>query len=54
MAPERLSWLQTRILSWLMAEDQRLRGTMAGADHLRPRTLDHGAVGKLLKEVEAP
>jgi DNA-binding MarR family transcriptional regulator len=32
MAPERLSQLQRRILAWLMAEDRRLRGTMA-ADH---------------------
>ena len=32
MAPERLSRLQRRILTWLAAEDQRTRGTMA-ADH---------------------
>jgi hypothetical protein len=32
MAHERLSRLQRRILAWLVAEDQRLRGTMA-AEH---------------------
>ena len=32
MAPARLSRLQHRILAWLLAEDQRTRGTMA-ADH---------------------
>jgi DNA-binding MarR family transcriptional regulator len=32
MAPERLSRLQRRILAWLVAEDVRLRGTMA-AEH---------------------
>jgi hypothetical protein len=26
MAPERLSYLQRRILAWLVAEDQRTRG----------------------------
>ena len=31
MAPERLSRLQRRILTWLMAEDQRTRGTMAAS-----------------------
>ena len=29
MARERLSRLQRRILVWLVAEDRRLRGTMA-------------------------
>ena len=28
MADQRLSRLQLRILAWLVAEDQRLRGTM--------------------------
>jgi DNA-binding MarR family transcriptional regulator len=32
MSAERLSRLQRRILAWLLAEDQRTRGTMA-ADH---------------------
>jgi DNA-binding MarR family transcriptional regulator len=32
MADQRLSQLQRRILSWLLAEAQRTRGTMA-ADH---------------------
>jgi DNA-binding MarR family transcriptional regulator len=32
MADQRLSQLQRRILAWLVAEDQRMRGTMA-ADH---------------------
>jgi hypothetical protein len=31
MAPERLSRLQRRILVWLVAEDQRTRGTMAAS-----------------------
>jgi hypothetical protein len=29
MTPKRLSRLQRYILAWLVAEDQRLRGTMA-------------------------
>jgi hypothetical protein len=29
MTPKRLSRLQRHILAWLVAEDQRLRGTMA-------------------------
>jgi hypothetical protein len=33
MAPERLSGLQRRILAWLVAHEQRFKGTMA-ADHL--------------------
>jgi DNA-binding MarR family transcriptional regulator len=32
MAAERLSRLQRRLLTWLLAEDQRTRGTMS-ADH---------------------
>jgi DNA-binding MarR family transcriptional regulator len=31
MAPERLSRLQRRILAWLVAENQRLRGIMAAS-----------------------
>jgi DNA-binding MarR family transcriptional regulator len=31
MAPERLSRLQRRILTWLVAEDQRTRGTMSAS-----------------------
>jgi DNA-binding MarR family transcriptional regulator len=31
MAHERLSRLQRRILTWLVAEDQRTRGTMAAS-----------------------
>ena len=31
MARERLSRLQRRILTWLVAEDQRTRGTMAAS-----------------------
>jgi hypothetical protein len=31
MAPERLSRLQRRILAWLLAEHQRLRGLVAAA-----------------------
>jgi DNA-binding MarR family transcriptional regulator len=32
MARERPSWLQRRLLAWLVAEEQRLKGTMA-AEH---------------------
>jgi DNA-binding MarR family transcriptional regulator len=31
MAPVRLSRLQRRLLAWLVAEDQRVRGTMAAS-----------------------
>jgi hypothetical protein len=34
MAAERLSRLQRRILAWLLAEEQRTRGTMAASHHL--------------------
>jgi hypothetical protein len=45
MAPARLSRLQRRILAWLVAEDQRLRGTMAGRGQWQA-----GTVGNLLQE----
>jgi DNA-binding MarR family transcriptional regulator len=58
MAPERLSRLQRRILTWLVAEDQRTRGTMA-ADHqalvraLAALGFDKGNVSTSLKGLEA-
>jgi DNA-binding MarR family transcriptional regulator len=41
MAAERLSRLQRRILAWLVAEDQRLRGTMAADHQALARALAH-------------
>jgi hypothetical protein len=58
MAPERLSRLQRRILAWLVAEDQRLRGTMA-AEHqdlvraLVARGFDKGNISTSLKGLAA-
>jgi hypothetical protein len=57
-AAERLSPLQRHILAWLMAEDQRLRGTMA-ADHqalvqaLVAQGVDKGNVSTSLKGLAA-
>ena len=55
MAPERLSRLQRRILTWLMAEDQRLRGTMAASheDLVRALAHDKGNLSTSLKGLEA-
>ena len=55
MVPERLSRLQRRILAWLVAEDVRLRGTMA-ADHpdlVRAMAHDKGNVSTSLKGLAA-
>jgi hypothetical protein len=41
MAVERLSYLQRRILAWLVAEDQRLRGTMSAEHQALVRALAH-------------
>ena len=58
MTHERLSRLQRRILAWLVAEDQRLRGTMA-ASHadlalaLVAQGVDKGNISTSLKGLEA-
>jgi len=41
MAPERLSRLQHRLLAWLLAEDRRLRGTMAASHQDLVQALAH-------------
>ena len=58
MARERLSLLQQRILAWLVAEDQRTRGTMAAEHQALVRALvawgvDKGNVSTSLKGLEA-
>jgi len=58
MAPERLSRLQRRILTWLVAEDQRTRGTMAASHEDLVRALvarghDKGHVSTSLTGLEA-
>jgi DNA-binding MarR family transcriptional regulator len=55
MAAERLSQLQRRLLAWLVAEDQRLRGTMAAShqDLIRALAHDKGNVSTSLKGLEA-
>ena len=58
MARERLSRLQQRILAWLVAEDVRLRGTMAAEHQALVRALvawgiDKGNVNTSLKGLEA-
>ena len=58
MTTERMSRLQRRILAWLLAEDQRTRGTMA-ADHqdlvqaLVAFGFEQGNVSRSLKGLEA-
>jgi DNA-binding MarR family transcriptional regulator len=54
MAPERLSRLQRRILAWLLAEHQRLRGTMAASHQALVQALAHdkGNVSTSLKGLE--
>ena len=54
----RLSTLQRRILAWLVAEDQRLRGTMAAEHQALVRALvtcgvDKGNVSTSLKGLAA-
>jgi DNA-binding MarR family transcriptional regulator len=58
MAHERLSRLQHDILAWLVAEDRRLRGTMAASHADLARTLvawgvDKGNVSTSLTGLEA-
>jgi DNA-binding MarR family transcriptional regulator len=55
MAAERLSRLQRDILAWLVAEDRRLRGTMAASHQDLGRALAHdkGNVSTSLKGLEA-
>jgi DNA-binding MarR family transcriptional regulator len=57
MAPERLSRLQRRILAWLLAEDQRLRGMVAAAHQdlvqaLVAQGFDKGNISTSLKGLE--
>ena len=57
MAPTRLSRLQHRILAWLVAEDQRTRGTMAASHEDLVRALvarghDKGNLSTSLKGLE--
>ena len=58
MAEHRLSHLQRRILAWLVAEAQRLRGTMAASHQDLVRALvaldfDKGNVSTSLRGLEA-
>jgi DNA-binding MarR family transcriptional regulator len=55
MATERLSRLQRRILAWLLAEEQRTRGTMSASHQELVRALAHdkGNVSTSLKGLEA-
>jgi DNA-binding MarR family transcriptional regulator len=58
MAEHRLSRLQRRILAWLVAEDQRTRGTMAASHEDLVRALvalgfDKGNVSTSLKGLAA-
>jgi len=51
----RLSRLQRRILAWLVAEEQRTRGTMAASYQDLMRALDHnkGNLSHSLQNLEA-
>jgi DNA-binding MarR family transcriptional regulator len=58
MTPERLSRLQRRILAWLVAEEQRTRGTMRASHEALVRALvalgfDKGNVSTSLKGLAA-
>ena len=58
MAPERLSRLQRRILTWLVAEERRTRGTMRASHADLVRTLvarghDKGTLSASLRNLEA-
>jgi DNA-binding MarR family transcriptional regulator len=55
MAPERLFCLQRHILTWLVAEDQRTRGTMAAShqDLVHAVGGDKGNVSTSLKGLAA-
>jgi DNA-binding MarR family transcriptional regulator len=54
MAPERVSRLQRQILAWLVAEDQRTRGTMAAShqDLVQALAHDKGNLNTSLKGLE--
>jgi DNA-binding MarR family transcriptional regulator len=54
MAPERLSRLQSRILAWLWAEEQRTRGTMAVSHQELVHALAHdkGNLSHSLRNLE--
>jgi DNA-binding MarR family transcriptional regulator len=54
MAAERLSRLQRRILVWLVAEDERTRGTMAASHQYLVHAVggDKGKVSTSLKGLE--
>ena len=54
MTRECLSQLQRRSVAWLVAEDQRLRGTMVAEQQaLVARGVDNGNVSTSLKGLEA-
>jgi DNA-binding MarR family transcriptional regulator len=55
MTTERLSRLQRRILAWLLAEERRLRGTMAAShqDLVRALAHDKGNLSHSLHNLEA-
>ena len=55
MAKQRLSTLQRAVLRWLLAEDQRLRGTMAASHHDLVQALGHdkGNLSTSLHNLEA-
>jgi DNA-binding MarR family transcriptional regulator len=55
MAATRLSALQRRLLTWLLAHDQRLRGTMASShqDLVRALAHDKGNLSTSLKGLAA-
>jgi DNA-binding MarR family transcriptional regulator len=55
MARERLSHLQRRVLAWLVAEEQRTRGTMSASHQDLARALAHhpGNLSTSLKGLEA-
>jgi DNA-binding MarR family transcriptional regulator len=55
MSAERLSRLQRRILAWLVAEEQRTRGTMSAShqDLVQALAHDQGNLSTSLKGLEA-
>jgi DNA-binding MarR family transcriptional regulator len=55
MAAERLCRLQRRILAWLMADEQRTRGTMSAdhADLVQARGHDKGNLSTSLRNLAA-
>jgi hypothetical protein len=54
MAPARLSRLQRRILAWLVAEEQRTRGTMAASHQelVSALSADKGNISYNLRRLE--